>query len=389
MSSQEGLVSCDTFVIVGREGVVFGKNSDRPEGEVQEVVEVKALDHPPGTRLKCTYIEVDQVARTLGVMLSKPAWMWGAEMGANEAGVVIGNEAVWNRLSGPQDLHPRLLGMDLLRLGLERSHSAEEAVTVITSLLESHGQGGQCSNIVPDFSYHNSFLIADCNEAWVLETAEKLWVAEKVEGGPRNISNCMSITTKIDRESAELRERARREGWWGGDQPLDWTKVIGASTGDLESPASRYQCGSRLLSDASKQEELPNQLRAMLSLLRDEESGICRRPGTSAFPTAASQASVLCSSSARHWFTGTPDPTRAVFKPFVFGSDQLATESTKSASRDGAQPHRLMCAQQESKASVEKLRKLEEELLEVERASDGTNMFNRAVDEEIKLHETK
>ena len=62
--------------------------------------------------------------------------MWGAEMGANEvqlniidhhfdqrsnliwssqAGVVIGNEAVWNRLSGPQDLHPRLLGMDLLR----------------------------------------------------------------------------------------------------------------------------------------------------------------------------------------------------------------------------------------------------------------------------------
>ena len=38
----------------------------------------------------------------------------------------------------------------------------------------------------------------------------------------------------------------------------------------------RYQCGSRLLSAASKQEELSNQLRAMISLLRDEESGICR-----------------------------------------------------------------------------------------------------------------
>jgi len=81
---------------------------------------------------------------------------------------------------------------------------------------------------------------------------------------------------RIDRESAELRERAKREGWWTGDQPLDWTKVIGASTGDLESPASRYQCGSRLLSDASKRENLPNQLQAMISLLRDEESGICR-----------------------------------------------------------------------------------------------------------------
>jgi len=205
MRFHEGLVSCDTFVIVGKEGVVFGKNSDRPEGEVQEVVEVNALDHSPGTRLKCTYIEVDQVDHTLGVILSKPAWMWGAEMGANEAGVVIGNEAVWNRLSDPaKDLQPRLLGMDLLRLGLERSHSAEEAVTVITSLLESYGQGGQCSNIVPDFSYHNSFLIADCKEAWVVETAEKLWVAERVESGPRNISNCMSITTKYDAVSADV-----------------------------------------------------------------------------------------------------------------------------------------------------------------------------------------
>ena len=32
---------------------------------------------------QCTYIEVDQAERTLSVVLSKPAWMWGAEMGAN------------------------------------------------------------------------------------------------------------------------------------------------------------------------------------------------------------------------------------------------------------------------------------------------------------------
>ena len=54
-------------------------------------------------------------------------------MGANDAGVVIGNEAVWNRLSDAEfDLRPRLLGMDLLRLGLERAGSAAEAVDVIT-----------------------------------------------------------------------------------------------------------------------------------------------------------------------------------------------------------------------------------------------------------------
>ena len=67
---------------------------------------------------QCTYIDIPQSENEdiSQVVLSKPAWMWGAEMGANEHGVAIGNEAVWNRLSCPQyDSVPRLLGMDLVR----------------------------------------------------------------------------------------------------------------------------------------------------------------------------------------------------------------------------------------------------------------------------------
>ena len=68
---------------------------------------------------QCTYIEVDQVAHTHTVILSKPAWMWGAEMGANDQGVCVGNEAVWTKLNGPADLEEKLLGMDMVRWALE------------------------------------------------------------------------------------------------------------------------------------------------------------------------------------------------------------------------------------------------------------------------------
>ena len=50
---------------------------------------------------------------THAIVLSKPAWMWGAEMGANDQGVCIGNEAVWTRES--VNTEEALLGMDLVR----------------------------------------------------------------------------------------------------------------------------------------------------------------------------------------------------------------------------------------------------------------------------------
>ena len=93
MSKQ--FASCDTFVFVGDGEVIFGKNADRPQEEVQEIVYFPSESHQANTKLQCTYIEIDQVERTNAVVLSKPAWMrYGAESGSNEFGVVIGNEAI-------------------------------------------------------------------------------------------------------------------------------------------------------------------------------------------------------------------------------------------------------------------------------------------------------
>jgi len=61
-------------------------------------------------------------------------------MGANEHDVVIGNEAVWTMEPLGRDA---LLGMDLVRLGLERGKTARDALDMIIGLID--GQGGNCA----------------------------------------------------------------------------------------------------------------------------------------------------------------------------------------------------------------------------------------------------
>lgn len=196
---------CDTLVSLTPDGVLFAKNSDRDPNEAQIPRWVPAGDHGPAPDdVECTWVSIPQVPRTHAVLLSQPWWMWGAEMGANEHGVVIGNEAVFtNQPLG----EPALLGMDLLRLALERAADAHEAVGVIVDLLERHGQGGPCSHERPGFSYHNSFLVADPHGAIVLETAGSYWATEQVSGRGRSISNGLSIDGFADRFTSTTAER--------------------------------------------------------------------------------------------------------------------------------------------------------------------------------------
>lgn len=195
---------CDTLVSLTDDGVLFAKNSDRDPNESQLLRWYPAADHAPGSEVQCTWIPVPQVGHTHAIVVSQPWWMWGAEMGANEHGVVIGNEAVYT--TEPYG-DPGLLGMDLLRLALERSATADDAVGVIVDLLERHGQGGSCSFERPAATYHNSFLIADRDGAVVLETAGRYWATERVAGRGRSISNGLTIAGFAERHSDPRRER--------------------------------------------------------------------------------------------------------------------------------------------------------------------------------------
>lgn len=56
-----------------------------------------------------------------------------------------------------------------------------------------------------------------------------------------------------------------------------------------------------------------------MKILRDEPSGICMGLGGS-FVSASSQVSILSPATGKHvhFFTGTPDPSVSLFKPFIF-----------------------------------------------------------------------
>jgi len=204
---------CDTVVAVGpatADGtVILAKNSDREPNEAQVLTHVPRARHEPGARVKCTYVEVPQVPETYEVLLSRPFWMWGCEMGANECGVAIGNEAVFTRQ--PYEKEPGLIGMDFIRLALERADTARRALDVIVELLETYGQAGN-GGFQHETYYHNSFIIADPTQAWVLETAGEFWAAERVRD-VRSISNGLTIGSEWDLASPGLVEHAIEKGW--------------------------------------------------------------------------------------------------------------------------------------------------------------------------------
>ena len=329
-SSIAGFSSCDTVVATGdvtADGVtLFAKNSDREPNEAQQVLYVPSADHPPHSHVRCTYIQVPQVSHTFAVLLARPFWMWGAEMGVNEHGLAIGNEAVFTRV--PYEKKGGLTGMDLLRLALERARTASEAVSVITDLLDRYGQGGNCG-FQHKLYYHNSFLMADPQEAWVLETAGPHWAAKKVTG-VYTISNGLTIGTDWDLASPDLVRHAVQKGWCRHEKEFDFARCYSDFLYTKFSDCRRRRKRSMaLLSDQQKNINV----QSLANLLRDHGqeadenwrpdrgltgATICMHAGFGPVRVSQTTGSLICHLHPQHrthFYTGTAAPCTGIFKP--------------------------------------------------------------------------
>ena len=322
---------CDTLVSLApstaRGHVLFAKNSDRERNEAQLLEISPARRNARPTPLKLTYITIDDALETHACLLSRPFWMWGAEMGANDNGVVIGNEAL--HATVPAQRQRALTGMDLVRLSLERAATAAQAVQVITSLLERHGQGGDCGHL-GRFYYQNGFIIADPQDAFVLETCGRWWAVERVTSH-RSLSNAYSIGCDYEAVSSTLLQHARESGWVEADGRFDVAdRLIDPARDAVAFGRGRCARGQALLDRAAPHLDLA----AMMAILRDhgDQPGwspantqartICMHAaeGPRRSQSVGSMVSALRHGQAVHWLTASAAPCLSLFKPVVLGA---------------------------------------------------------------------
>ena len=320
---------CDTLIAAKyatANGVaVFGKNSDRPPNEGQSIVFFPAANYSAGSSLKCTYIEIPQVEHTHAVLLSKPFWMWGAEMGVNEHGLVIGNEAIFSKI--PANKKPALLGMDMLRAALERAITPREALQVIIDLLEKFGQGGNCTSHGNTIYYHNSFVIANAEEAWVLETVDKQWAAKKIKD-VYSISNCYTLGNEYDMASLNLIDLALQKGITNSASKFHFAKDY---SDFLITTFGKGLVRREITSNILNEQNGSISIESMMSTLRhhadenfDPQNSInhidvCMHAGFGPIRSNQSTASMvvhLDKSNPIIFATGTSAPCTSIFKPF-------------------------------------------------------------------------
>ena len=148
----------------------------------------------------------------------------------NEKQLAIGESTIYGRkeLLNEEGL---FLIEELEKIALERCSTARDAIALIGSLAEEFGYG----------DYAECITIADKKEVWYFEISgsgpgipSALWVAQRIPDDHVGICANIPRISEVDFDnhdyfmtSKDLREHARKLGYWDGKAPLKFYKVIG------------------------------------------------------------------------------------------------------------------------------------------------------------------
>ena len=245
---------------------IFGKNSDRPANECQPLIMQSRRNYPPDTEVETQFLVLPQSPVTYKHVGSRPYWCWGYEHGFNEHQVVIGNESLPSRLGTSGK--PKLIGMELVRLGLERAKTASTAVEVITDLITRYGQG-KFENADGVRTYDNIFLIGDPRSAFVIEAVGHDWAVKRLSHN-HSISNVGMLGADADRVSLSARDAAATFGLFngGGEEDFNFASVFADTAASASGIARRNRSTALLKASAGRLDA-----GKMMGILKDHSSG--------------------------------------------------------------------------------------------------------------------
>jgi secernin len=316
--------SCDTFAALPDatpDGVmIVGKNSDRPVSDAQPLRFLPRRQATGTATVRLAYVTLPDADVSYAHLGGSPYWCWGHELGLNEWGVAIGNEAVYTRDLADNVAAARrgearptgLLGMELVRLGLERGRTAQESLTAMCALVEEYGQWGSGvpGEAPSSGAYDNSYLIADSREVWVLETSGTRSVARRVDRGTYAISNQLTIRTAWDRASDDLIDHAVERGWWPAERgSFDFARAYSDPRTPLQVSQIRLQRSRELLATATASGGVD--LDSAKRILRDHYEGTFL--GGPYFNAATPDFLTLCMHSHPAGFTWGNTASSAIF----------------------------------------------------------------------------
>lgn len=299
---------CDTLGSLKSGIPLFAKNSDRSPNEIQ-LLEYHAPQTGLSGTVSCTYCSIPQFSETYAVLLSRPKWMWGAEMGVNQWGLCIGNEAVFTLGQYGKD---GLTGMDMVRLALERCCTAEQALNMLIQLLEEYGQGGNCG-YDHNFYYDNAFLLMDPTQLIVLETAGKQWVYKRYNAA--NISNRLSIGEDGDGYSGGIPYNFRKKH----TEPLYST-----FSGSNARRCQIKECVDEISNVSGCMQALRRHAPGASPFGKGSVSSVCMHyGGLVGDHTTSSMVVSLSGDRPLIFSTGCSVPCVSLFKPWLFGADPV------------------------------------------------------------------
>jgi secernin len=330
------LYPCDTWAALAnataRGLTILAKNSDRLLFDCQPLMFYPRTQWPAGSEINLGRISIPQVEETFATLGSSPYWCWGYEEGINEYGVAIGNEGVFSKqlieymAAAGKGESPQFgpTGMDLLRLGLERGKTAREALDVICGLLEKYGQfGSGMPTMGADGSYDNSYIIADPEEIWILETAGSRWIAKKQTDGVFSISNRLSLAGEWDVASPDLVDFAVQKGWWPEDKIKEFNFEEAYAADTPQEKARNYRSRTRQNCSLGLLEEKKGEvtLSWMKRIARDRSTN----PSIDLDQTASSCVAVLPAAEENlpvfWWCASTP--SSSCYVPFFVHGSRL------------------------------------------------------------------